>query len=150
MAKTLVTRIEIDAAPQRVWEVLGDLPAYREWNPFILEAAGEIRAGERLTLRMQPVGGRPMTLRPTVTEVREGEVLRWLGRLGVPGVFDVEHSFVLDARPGGTELVQQERFRGALVPFVSRTLDRGTLPAFALMNEALKRRAEQGVGAPRA
>src|SRR3954453_13176582 len=85
MAKTLVTRIEIDAPPQRVWEVLGDLTAYREWNPFILEAAGEIRAGERLTLRMQPVGGRPMTLRPTVTEVRDGEVLRWLGRLGVPG-----------------------------------------------------------------
>jgi hypothetical protein len=35
------------------------------------------------------------------------------------------------------------------VPLVARTLDRGTLPAFVLMNEALKRRAEQPVSTPR-
>jgi hypothetical protein len=30
-----------------------------------------------------------------------------------------------------------------LVPFLARALDRGTLPAFHAMNEALKRRAEE-------
>ena len=45
----------------------------------------------------------------------------------------------------GTRLVQQEHFRGILVPLVARTLDRGTLPAFVGMNEALKRRAEESV-----
>jgi hypothetical protein len=54
-----------------------------------------------------------------------------------------------DRPGGGTLLVQKEDFRGALVPLVARTLDRGTLPAFVAMNEALKQRAEEPVGSPR-
>ena len=150
MTKTLVSEIDIDATPQRVWQVLSDLAAYREWNPFIVEAAGQAETGDRLTLRMQPVGGKARTLRPTVIEVREGELLRWLGRPGVPGILDAEHSFVIEGRDGSdTRLVQEERFRGVLVPFVARSLDRGTLPAFIRMNEALKRRAERSVSSQR-
>jgi hypothetical protein len=40
-------------------------------------------------------------------------------------------------------LVQHEQFRGVLVPFMGKSLDRRTLPAFEQMNQALKRRAEQ-------
>jgi hypothetical protein len=150
VARTLVTEIDINGSPQQVWQVLTDLAAYREWNPFILEAAGRPEAGERLTLSMRNVGGRTMTLRPTVTEARGGELLRWVGHLMVRGILDVEHSFVLERRgEGATRLVQQERFGGVLVPFIERSLDRGTLPAFALMNEALKRRVEQSVSAQR-
>jgi hypothetical protein len=130
--------------------VLSDLTAYREWNPFILEAVGTAEVGERLTLRMRPVGGRVSTLRPAVVDARQGELLRWHGRAALPGLLDADHSFVLEAGNGsGTRLVQREHFRGLLVPFLSGALDRGTLPAFALMNEALKRRAEQPVGSPR-
>lgn len=150
MSKTIVTEIDIDAPPQRVWQVLSNLAAYREWNPFILEATGEAAVGSHLTLRMQPVVGREMTLRPTVIDVRDGERLRWLGHLGVPGILDANHCFELTARDGGgTRLVQHERFSGLLVPFVSGTVDRGTRPAFVLMNEALKRRVEQSVSSPR-
>src|SRR4051812_20565958 len=100
MVKTLVTEIDIDATRQQVWRILVDLPAYREWNPFIVEAAGRAQQGEELTLRMQNVGGRLMTLRPTVADVREGELLQWRGRLWMPGLLDVEHSFQLSDRPG--------------------------------------------------
>ena len=103
-----------------MWQVLSDLDAYEEWNPFILQAAGRAEVGDRLTLRMQPAGGSERTLRPTVAEAREGELLRWLGRLGVPGILDVNHSFALQDRDGGgTQLVQKEHFRGVLVPFVA-------------------------------
>jgi hypothetical protein len=150
MGKTYVSEIDIDATPARVWQILSDLDAYQEWNPFILQADGRAEVGNRLTLRMQPVGGTARTLRPTVVEAREGERLRWVGRLGVRGILDAEHSFTLYGRDGGgTRLVQEEQFDGLLVPFVARTLERGTLPAFALMNEALKRRAEQSMAAPR-
>jgi hypothetical protein len=149
MVKTLVTTIDIAAPPQRVWQVLSDLAGYPEWNPFIVAASGRLAAGERLILRMRPVDGGERTLRPTVAEVRTGALLRWRGRLGAPGLLDVDHRFLLEAVPGGTRLVQEEDFGGLLVPFVARTLDRGTLPAFVLMNEALKRRAEQPVSSPR-
>jgi hypothetical protein len=81
-----------------------------------------------------------------VLEATEGLRLRWLGRLGMPGILDAHHSFLLEAgENGGTRLRQTEDFSGVLVPVVARSLDRHTLPAFAAMNEALKRRVESTV-----
>ena len=145
MSKRLASEIDIDAGPAEVWAVLTDLTAYDEWNPFIVHADGTARIGDRLTLRMRPAGGRTGTFRPTVLESSAGSRLRWLGRLGIPGVLDAEHTFTIDARPdGGTRLRQDEEFRGVLVPFLARSLDRGTLPAFHAMNQALKQRVEHG------
>lgn len=144
MAKQLSAQIDIDAGADRVWEVLTDFAAYPEWNPFITQASGTARAGETLTNRMQPVGGRAMTFRPKVLVASPGRELRWLGRLLMPGVFDGEHSFTITDLGGGkVRLVQAEEFRGVLVPFLARSLDQRTLPGFERMNEALKRRAEQ-------
>jgi hypothetical protein len=142
MSKRLSTQVDIEATPERVWEVLTDLAAYPEWNPFIVRAAGDVAPGRRLTLRMQPVGGRAMTLRPRLVEVAVHRELRWRGKLVVPGLMDAEHAFVLQPQAGGTRLIHRETFRGVLVPFAAASLDRNTLPAFVAMNEALRRRAE--------
>ncbi len=144
MAKQLRTHVDIHATPERVWQVLTDFAAYPQWNPFMTRASGSPRRGERLTIRLQPVGGRGMTFRPTVLEADPGRRLRWLGHLLVTGVFDGEHSFTIQPLgQGQVRLVQQEDYRGLLVPLLARSLDRRTLPAFERMNQALKRRAEQ-------
>jgi hypothetical protein len=89
------------------------------------------------------VGGRAVTLKPTVLRPL-GQELRWLGRVLGPGIFDAEHAFTIEQLDDGqVRLVQHEQFRGVLVPFMGRSLDRRTLPAFEQMNQALKRRAEQ-------
>lgn len=46
-----------------------------------MQAKGRAEVGGQLSLRMQPVVGSAVTLRPTVVEVIEGRRLRWLGRL---------------------------------------------------------------------
>jgi hypothetical protein len=144
MTKHLHTEIEIRATPERVWQILTDFAAYQEWNPFMVRASGTPAEGRRLTIRMQPEGGRAMTFRPTVREATEGRRLRWLGRLLVPGVFDGEHSFTIEPLADDrVRLVQDEEFRGVLVPLFAKSLDRNTRPAFERMNQALKRRAEQ-------
>lgn len=144
MSTTLASQIDIDASPERVWRVLTDLSAYADWNPFIVEADGRIEPGGRLTLRMQPVGGRAATLRPTVVEAVEGSLLRWRGSVGIPGVLDAEHEFRLTAQDGGgTRLHQDEHFGGLLLPLLAKSLHGKTLPAFLAMNEALKCRAER-------
>ena len=149
MSKQLASEIDIDAGPAQVWDVLTDLTAYDEWNPFIVHADGQAVPGQRLTLRMRPAGGRTGTFRPTVVESEPCGRLRWLGRLGIRGVLDAEHTFTIEARPGGgTRLRQDEEFRGVLVPLLARSLDTGTLPAFHAMNEALKQRVERGHPSP--
>jgi hypothetical protein len=149
MAKRLSAEVDVDATPERVWSVLTDLAAYPVWNPFIVRAEGVVEPGGRLTLRMQPVGGRAMTLRPRLIEVDEPRQVRWRGTLGVPGLMDADHVFTLEPRGSGTRLVQQEDFRGVLVPFLAASLDRNTLPAFVAMNQALKRRAEHAASRSR-
>ena len=85
-----------------------------------------------------------VTLKPTVLEATPGQELRWLGRVLAPGIFDAEHAFTIERLDDDqVRLVQDEQFRGLLVPFMGRSLDRHTLPAFEQMNQALKRRAEQ-------
>ena len=139
MPKHLTSHVVIDAPPEAVWAVLRDFAAYSEWNPFIVEA---VEDGERLTLRMQPAGGRPVTLRPRVADCVADKRLQWRGRLAIPGILDAEHTFELEAHGNGTRLTQKERFSGLLVPLFARSLDQHTLPAFVAMNEALKTRAE--------
>jgi hypothetical protein len=144
MSKQLTSQIDIDASPAHVWAVLSNFAAYQEWNPFIVHAGGTAVAGCPLTLRLQPTEGRAVTVHPTVLEARDGRRLRWLGRLGIPGIMDADHVFTIEHRvDGGSRLRQDETFSGILVPFVARSLDRGTLPAFHAMNQALKRQAER-------
>src|SRR5215211_8829895 len=148
MSKVLVSSIDIEAPAEKVWELLLDFTAYPTWNPFITRAEGTVQAGGRLTLRMQPVSGSAVTLRPTVVEVVDGHRLRWQGRLGVRGLFDADHLFIVEPQgAAGSRLIQQEQFSGLLVPFLQRSLDRGTLPAFQAMNSALKDRAERATAA---
>lgn len=149
MSKRLSAHIDIQATPDRVWRVLTDLTAYQQWNPFIVRAEGVVSPGQQLTLTMQPVGGRAMTLRPRLAEVTINRTLQWRGTLGIPGLMDAEHTFLLQPHSGGTRLIQQEIFRGLLVPFVAGSLDRSTLPAFVAMNEALEQRVEQAAERPR-
>jgi hypothetical protein len=144
--KELDTVVDIDRPPKDVWSILVDFASYRRWNPFIVEAAGTAAVGSRLTLRMQPVGARAVTLKPVVAEVTNERRLQWVGRLAVPGLLIARHSFTLEPRDGGCRLVQNEAFAGLLVPFMHRPLDRHTLPAFTAMNAALKAEVERATG----
>jgi hypothetical protein len=139
---TIRTAVEIDAPPARVWRVLVDLPAYREWNPFIVEASGTVAAGETLALRMALPGRAPMAIAPRLLVVDPERELRWKGRLVVPGLFDGEHAFVLTALDGGrTRVDHWERFAGLLLPIARGMVYEDTLRSFHALNAALAERA---------
>ncbi len=142
MAHHLHTEIEIEATPETVWSILTDLDAYADWNPFITSSKGVIAVGERLTHRLEPPGGKAITIRPTLTEVDQGRALEWLGRLLVPYLFDGRHRFELIPSGNGTRVVHSEHFRGLLVGFLKKSLDTTTRAGFEAMNTALKERAE--------
>lgn len=145
MTREIEHQIDIDASPATVWAQLTDTAGYGEWNPFVRRVSGELREGARLVVDIAPPGGRAMTFKPTVLSADAERELRWLGRLGVPGIFDGEHSFRLERlADGGTRFVQAERFRGVLVGLFGATLEKTRL-GFEQMNQALKQRAEAAV-----
>jgi hypothetical protein len=139
---TISTTAEIDAPPARVWSVLVDLPAYSEWNPFIVEAGGTVAVGNTLTMRMALPGRDPMTISPRLLVVDPAHELRWKGRLLLPGLFDGEHAFVLTALENGrTRLDHWERFAGLLLPIAKGMVYEGTVQSFHALNTALAKRA---------
>jgi hypothetical protein len=142
--KELYTEITIAASDDQVWQLLTDFATFPQWNPFMRRVPGQAKAGTRLEVYIQPSGARGMTFRPTVLIAEPKRELRWLGRLLVPGLFDGEHSFIIESRgPHQVRFVQREQSRGVLVLLFSRSLDTDTLRGFGEMNAALKARAEQ-------
>jgi hypothetical protein len=144
MSRQLQAEVEVQGSAERVWEVLTDFAAYHEWNPFIVQAAGQPLPGHRLELHLRLNGRRTTTIRPEVLESDPGRKLRWLGRLLVPGMFDGEHSFTIQpAGPGRVRLTQHEEFRGLFAPLLLAMIAKPTLESFRRMNQALKARVEQ-------
>jgi len=138
--KTLQHSIDIPASPSAVWQVLTGTSEYETWNPFMTHLSGSLAAGEQLTVTIR-AGGRTMTFRPTVKEYTPVARIRWLGRLGVRGIFDGEHELHLEPLPtGGTRFTQRETFRGLLVPLM-RSVLADTEAGFEAMNHALRARA---------
>jgi hypothetical protein len=143
LPKTLRRITDIEASKERVWDVLADFSSYPEWNPFIKRISGEPTVGAQLEARLEPPGGKGITIRPKVLSAAPGQELKWLGHLLIPGIFDGEHHFLIqDLGQGRTRFIQQEVFKGVLVPLTGRILEK-TGEGFEQMNKALKERAEK-------
>lgn len=137
MSRLITTHLTINTPVEQVWQTLTDLDGYADWNPFITTGTGVVAVGRRLQLQLHPPEGRAMTLNPWVTAVQKHRYLEWLGRLGMPGLFDGRHSFSLTPLPGRRTLLQQsETFTGVLLPVAGSVLPR-TRAGFEAMNEAL-------------
>jgi len=137
------TEIEIHASAERVWALLTDFASYPRWNPFVRSIECELLVGQNLSVFIQPPGSGGMRFRPSLLTVSPGRELRWKGKLLLPGVFDGEHYFKLEAAPNTGVLFRQgERFTGLLVPRFRKSLNGATKRGFIAMNEALKREAE--------
>ena len=80
-------------------------------------------------------------MRPRVVVLEPGRRFGWLGRLGLPGLLDGRHTFLVERAEGGSRLVQHEVLSGLLVPFVRRLLAVDTPRAFVALNDALLRAA---------
>ena len=141
--KELHSEIEINACVERVWDILTDFASYPQWNPFIRRIGGELEVGGRLEVRLEPPDSRGITMRPTILRAEPNRLIRWVGHLLVPGLFDGEHSLAIQPlEENRVRFVQHEAFKGVLVRLLARSLDKNTLRGFEEMNEALKERAE--------
>jgi hypothetical protein len=116
---------------------------YPKWNPFITSISGEPKLGSRLTVSIKPPGGKGMTFKPNILTLEANKEFRWKGKLGINGIFDGEHYFILESVDKDiTKFIHGEKFSGLLVPFVRKMLDK-TQKGFQLMNESIKNECER-------
>jgi hypothetical protein len=141
--KNIQTEILILADTAKVWDVLMNFDNYPKWNPFITSISGERKLGNRLTVSINPPGGKGMTFKPNILTLEANKELRWKGKLGINGIFDGEHYFILEVLENDkTKFIQGEKFSGLLVPLVGKMLDK-TQKGFQLMNESIKKECEK-------
>ena len=140
--RTIHTEIGIGAPASRVWDILVATDKWAEWNPFA-KARGRFAVGERVTVTLTPRGKSAVTMRPTIVKLAPGRELRWLGSLGIRGLFDGEHGFrVVPEDVGRCRFEQFETFTGLLVAPILWMFGSATRQGFEAMNRALKARAE--------
>ncbi len=141
--KTLETEIIIEAASEKVWQVLTDFENHPKWNPFIRSISGGNKEGEKLIVSLKLPEGKGMTFHPRILKFEPGKEFRWKGKLGLPGIFDGEHYFILEEISAKrTRFIHGEKFSGLLVPLMGNILEK-TKDGFMLMNKSLKKECER-------
>ncbi len=146
----IYTEIEIQASDEQVWNLLTDFASFPHWNLFIRQISGLLSEGAQLTVHFQPPGRDIVTFRPTVITVEPNRKLRWLWHFLIPGLFDVEHSFIIEPLVSNVydglrlrvRFIQQESFQGLLVPLLACRLNIDVRQGFEAMNQTLKTKAE--------
>lgn len=139
---TILTEIEIEVEPSRVWAVLTDFGAYGEWNPALPSASGALQEGAPLSAVLRLSNGMELPFEATVQRCAPAVELCWVSEAGEgDAAIRAEHFFRLSSpRAGCTRLVHGEAFSGpfsaALKPMAETTI-RGD---YVRMNEALRAR----------
>lgn len=135
-------RVGIQAPSDTIWELIHDLPAWKDWNPLYVEAQGDIRIGSTLTVTMELPGEKPMVIRPTVLEWVPREQLHW--RLTMVGglVSNIRYIEIEQLDKASCIVSNGEIFGGFLGPRVAKRMGRKVWLGFEAMNNALKAAAE--------
>jgi uncharacterized protein YndB with AHSA1/START domain len=92
--KEYVTTSMIAASPERVWAVLTDGEAYREWNPEILGVEGRIALGARITARVRLGDGAVRAVPQRVVALDPPRRMEWVGGLPL-GLFVGRRTFTV-------------------------------------------------------
>jgi hypothetical protein len=137
--RSIETSIEIQASATKVWQVLTDFESYPDWNPFVRQIQGTLAVGETLNVKVKSSEKGEMTFKPKVLNTEQDHEFRWKGHLLIPGIFDGEHAFTIEAvDEGHVRFLHSEKFTGILSPLIFGMLGKNFHKGFEQFNEALK------------
>ncbi|MFD0008840.1 SRPBCC family protein [Streptomyces sp. NPDC127178] len=133
----------IAASPGRIWDILADLPRYREWNPWVRQAEGRLEPGGRVDVTVV-LGSHVMAAQHTVLVVEPQHRLCWRDAGWNAYFVYGQRCRTLEQRPDGTVLVTNELLLDGILSS-STDLLMGAALRQGLAGEtgALKQRAER-------
>jgi len=129
---------EIQAAPEVIWAILVDAPAYPAWDSGVQSVEGTISLGEKLKVISEANPKRAFAVK--VTDYEPARRMVWTG--GMPlGLFKGVRRFTLSPHGGATTFTMREEYTGPLLALIRRSIpDLG--PSFTQFANGLKQRAE--------
>jgi hypothetical protein len=144
--------IDINATSAKVWSLLSDLPSWKTWNTFVIDAktkeGGELKVGTHqvLTVVTKP-GAEPTEFNNEVLVLVPEKELVWVGKIPyIPLVFfEGIHWCTLEPLDDGNgcRFTQAEKMKGALVPLIKlASISEDLRIGYKRMNKELKGAAE--------
>jgi uncharacterized protein YndB with AHSA1/START domain len=134
---TSSAEIDIDAPPERVWDVLTQFEKWPEWNPDVksMSYEGPLVPGTQFRWKAGP--GKIVS---TLDRIEPPRYISWHGRTLT---IDAYHEWWLEPRDGGTHVRTEESFFGTLARLARRPLQNALDKSFADGVAHLKRGVEQ-------
>jgi len=139
--KVFEAQIEIQAPIDVVWQKLTDFSRYPEWNPFILEAQGELKQGSVVTFR---VPGVPVEMTAPITSLVEPTELIWEAQSSIPGMQPRYIRVLQKIDDNRTLFINREEFEGWLATLLSPVLQMQLGGYYPQTCQALKEFVENG------
>lgn len=140
---TVRAEIEIDAPAERVFDILTDLDAYPQWNPFTPRVESTLRPGDPVHLYVRLRGERLSHRVEYVSRNERPTSLCWGAAIGARFLLTAERCQTLtriDERR--TRYVNEDVLQGWLAPLAMRLYGPAMQRGFEAVAIALKKRAE--------
>ena len=132
--------IEIEAAPEVVWQALTDFGRWPDWNSDVKSISAPAAVAEGSEFRWR---AGPATITSTIRRVEPPGLIAWTGKtLGISAI----HYWWLEPRDGTTFVRTAESYDGLVARLFRRRLQRALDEALANGLRSLKAEAERGGG----
>lgn len=114
--KSVKASVSIQTSKEKVWQVLTDLEAIKDWNKVLIPTNGLLQTGQTISYNFyQEEGGKAASMDAKVKQIIPGELINQTG--GIPGVLTFNHRYVLTIKGNETIVTIEEQYRGVMVPF---------------------------------
>lgn len=135
--------IEIAAPAERVWQILCDLDAYPQWNPFTVKVETDYVVGHPIVLYVDLGGRKPARRVEILRRWEPGVELRWDMTMGPAWWFRADRSQRVDVLgEQRCRYVTEDPFAGLFAPVVTALYAPKVQRGFEALATALARRAE--------
>ena len=142
MAFVLEDAVEIAAPAPRVWEVVSDLAAYRDWNPFVVDAHSSLVPGERIVMKVRVFPGITQPQREKIFSCEPGRGFSYGIALPLRCLTSRRSHEIVPTGESTARYVSHFAISGWLAPLVNVFTGRRLRAGFSNMTQAIKERAE--------
>lgn len=143
MALTFDHVVDIDAAPETVWQVLTDFDDYQQWNPLAIRCSTSLVPGEPIDMLVRLGPGRPRKQREWMRSHTPGNEFSYTMKPAPLGALRSLRSQTVTPLDGGrARYTAHFEIRGWLEPMVRLLLGKVLRRGFDGVADGLKLRAE--------